>query len=253
MMLYSRQPKKSRETKKTKRDITNGTTLKEDEKMDVDTIDKEDVWIGATDANKVGLYYGAAGDERNWTGRPELEPEHSLEDACVWAAIQAIDRCANDAKKVVIYTDCHGLCNDENRNPLREQLDEKINNRTGSTVILHTLPAASAQLQKAQELVAVVTKTQLNGGTANEQEDEPTKEKSEVSAPQDHVLEKDTVALQVSEPAREDEDMQAGENGIETAAEEQAAPTPASWRPAGGLRNLLDILMAPFSRRARTQ
>ncbi|KAI9490226.1 hypothetical protein BDB00DRAFT_941121 [Zychaea mexicana] len=282
---------------------------KKDEKMEVDvSVEKIDVWIGATNANKVGLYYGTAADERNWTGVPELEPEsRSLEDACVWAAIQAIDRCGSEVKPVFIYTDCGALCTsgktpflfpvsvqkkktkertalkrdelsaDENRNPLREKLNEKIKQRSGTTVILHTLATTSSQLQEAQELV-VVKQLQRNETTTVDDKEERKNEKqiakmavsnNDASVPvqeSNERLEKDTVLLKVSEAkvahtqetmVQQSNDAAAAADGDDGKDASADGPTPAAaaaWKPTGGLaRNLLDILMSPFVRKTRTR
>ncbi|KAI9244552.1 hypothetical protein BDA99DRAFT_295219 [Phascolomyces articulosus] len=135
--------------KRTAAEVVVTQTMNEKMEVDVSSVEKIDVWIGATDATKkIGLYYGTATDTRNWIGVPELEPESSLEDACVWAAIQAIERCGNDTKNVFIYTDCRGLCTDENRNPLREKLNEKISQRSGSTVIVRSNPKQKKRISR---------------------------------------------------------------------------------------------------------
>ena len=61
--------------------------------VDISPVEKIDIWIAASDStDKIGLYYGATNDTRNWIGVPELEPEaSSLEDACVWVNITIID------------------------------------------------------------------------------------------------------------------------------------------------------------------
>ncbi|KAI7858320.1 hypothetical protein BDC45DRAFT_332626 [Circinella umbellata] len=232
-----------------------------DEKMDVDesSIEEIHVWIGASSlTNKVGLYYGTITDARNWIGVPELEPElYSLKDACVWAAIQAVERCNNDTKPVFIYTDCQGLCTNENRNSLREKLNEMISRRSGSTVILHTLATTSSQLQEAQEYVVV--KQQDNNGAKEVVQKEESKENKSVY--NSDGLEKDTNSLKIGASTEEvqqksgdeDHDGIAKDSLDAPASSDTVAPSGSSWKPTGGLaRNLLDILMSPFTRKTRT-
>ena len=74
-------------------------------------------------------------------------------------------------------------------------------------------------------------------------------------------LEKDTDSLKITGPTEEvlqktndeDYDESAKDASAAPASSDASVPSESSWRPTGGLaRNLLDILMSPFTRKTRT-
>ena len=74
-------------------------------------------------------------------------------------------------------------------------------------------------------------------------------------------LEKDTDSLKINGPTEEvqqktddeDHDESPKDASAAPASPDASVPSESSWKPKGGLaRNLLDILMSPFTRKTRT-
>ncbi|KAI9322884.1 hypothetical protein BX666DRAFT_666712 [Dichotomocladium elegans] len=205
------------------------------------------IWIGTSNREDqttytIGVYFGEEDDERNWSGCPELE-KYNADDAYVWAATRAIERLENDATRVVIYTECSTLGEAKEGDALREQLHARIKQRSGITQFQHALPSASLKLQKATELAKA----------ANAKDKAVDSLKVEAAAAAAAGIIMDELMEVDGDAAAEEATASTGSAGDGIDKAKDADMTPAvSWRPVFGLRNILEILKAPFVRGTRS-
>lgn len=227
------------------------------------------VWVGATlmqaDGNgdvaanesfaAFSVYYGL-NDSRNYTEKITCNDNQNLDHVYTQGVIRALENSMDDSGNLHINTGSKLLQKvienntKDDDNKIYHQLKDKIANRKGSTSI--HFQAQSSTIDEELKLAHALAHEKLV-------EDKMIVDDEETVVDSLEVVEKEvTVTTTTVETIiTKDENDKEVEKSVVTSIEEEVVtststiePVPSpSWATALNLRNLLDILKAPFSRR----
>ncbi|ORY97400.1 hypothetical protein BCR43DRAFT_489709 [Syncephalastrum racemosum] len=199
----------------------------------------------------VGIVFGKD-DKRNWDGLVDEESVLSDKDAAAWGAIRAIETCEDKTNTMTIYTNSDALCADsdaaeDSGSDYQKKLQLKVEERQGSIVFTQQEAEQHELMQHAYDLASANSQPSAHATNGTEAKDAPKDVAEEVEPMVEDTKESEVKDLEVGSsdatPAVPKDETQ------ETAAPAADATTNTSWTRTVNLRNLLDILKAPFSRR----
>ncbi|GAN06074.1 hypothetical protein MAM1_0110d05551 [Mucor ambiguus] len=220
------------------------------------------------------IFYGV-NDTRNFTERVSINQNQNIEHVYIMGAIRALEKCEDDSSALSIHTGSKVLQSvldhddqDNKQDDICQQIKAKIANRKGATSI-RSAAKNEDEYQAAHKLASErLLEISADGALADHMEVDGTErdlvESLQVGESNTNVsvtatscsteevmLNSDnteTVVTTTTVVKEETVTIISSDADAEQVLQQQTLPPPPSWAATLNLRNLLEILKAPFTR-----
>ncbi|KAG1086488.1 hypothetical protein G6F42_020969 [Rhizopus arrhizus] len=226
------------------------------------TITKSVVWIGATLMQRQGdneegeeengssikneetfsttaafsIFYGV-NDTRNFTERVSINQDQNIDHVYIMGVIRALEKCEDDSSALSIHTVLDQNEEGGKQDEVCQQVKEKIAQRKGVT----SIRSAANNEDGYQAAHKLASESLLEVSAAADCSTEEVKlndDNTETVVTTTTVVKEETITIASSDADAEQAQQQ----------QQQTLPPPPSWAATLNLRNLLEILKAPFTR-----